>query len=103
MRLIACAMRRLLCLAHLLLHLRLKRIEIEARAPLHRRVFEEGLDLLANDLLDEDEAPEFVFEPIEILLRAVLRPVVWPARALERIEAQVRNERHVRVGLFAQP
>ena len=34
---------------------------------------------------------------------AVFRPVVWPACALERIEAQVGDVRHVRMGLFAQP
>jgi hypothetical protein len=40
-------------------------------------------------LLNEDEAPELVFEPVEILLCAVLRSVVGPACAFEWIEAQV--------------
>ena len=84
-------------------HLRLDGVKIEARAPLHRREIEEGLELLADHLLDEHEAPELELEPIEVLLRAVFRPVGRPARALERIQAQVGDVRHVRVGLFAQP
>ena len=45
----------------------------------------------------------WILEPIEVLLPTVLGPVVGPARALERIEAQVGDVRHVRMGLFAQP
>ena len=36
-------------------------------------------------------------------LRAVLGPVIGPARALERIEAKVGDVGHVRLGLVAQP
>ena len=101
--LLAGAFARRLRLLHLLRHLRFDGVKIEARAPLHRREIEEGLEFLAHYLLDEHEAPELVLEPIEVLLRAFFRPVVRPARALERIEAQVGDVRHVRVGLFAQP
>ena len=78
-------------------------VEIEARAALHRREFDEGLEFLAHYLLNEDEAPELVFEPVEILLCAVLRSVVGPACAFEWIEAQVGDVRHVRPGFLAQP
>src|SRR5208283_3212576 len=94
---------RFLRLLHLFAHLSFDCIKIEARAPLHRRIIKESLDFLANYLLDEHEAPELVLEPIEVLLRAILRPIAWPARALERIEAQVGDVWHVRVGFFAQP
>src|SRR5271166_267720 len=90
-------------LGHFLLHLRLDRVEIEAGAALHRRIVEESLDFLAHQLLDEDEAPELILEPVEVLLRAVLRAVVRPAGALERIEAQVGDVGHVRVRLLAEP
>lgn len=59
-------------------------VEIEARAALHRREFDEGLEFLAHYLLNEDEAPELVFEPVEILLCAVLRSVVGPANGSRR-------------------
>src|SRR5208283_2560542 len=69
----------------------------------HGRVVEESLDFLGHYLLDEYEAPELELEPIEVLLGAILRTVAGPARALERIQAQVGDVRHVRVGLFTQP
>ena len=69
---------------------RLHGIEVEARALLHRRELDRGQGQLLDLLLDEHEAPEFVFEPIEVLLR----PVLWSRSsgqpgALERIEAEV--------------
>ena len=90
-------------LLHLFRHLRFDRVKIEARAPLHRRKLDEGLDCLAHDLLDEYEAPELKLEPIEILLRAFLRPVVWPTCALERIQPQISDVRHIGLCLFTQP
>ena len=66
-------------------------------------ILEEGLEFLAHHLLDEHEAPELVLEPVEVLLRAFFRAVVGPAGALERIEAQVGDVGHVRMGLLAQP
>src|SRR5438876_12037472 len=79
---------RRLGLLHPFRHLRFHGIEVEARAALHGRVIDEGLECLAHYLLDEHETPELKFEPIEVLLRTFFRPVVWPAHALERIKAQ---------------
>ena len=90
-------------LGHLFGHLRFHGVKIEARAFLHRRVFKEGLEFLAHHLLDEHKAPELILEPVEVLLAAFFRPVLRPAGALERIEAQVGEIRHVHVGLGAQP
>ena len=75
-----------LCLLHPLRHLRFDGLEIETRAALHRREVEERLQFFAYDLLNEDKTPELVLEPVEILLPAFLRSIVWPARALERIK-----------------
>src|SRR5262249_54732108 len=90
-------------LRHPLRHLRLHRLEVEARAPLHRRKVEEGLELLGHDLLDEHEAPELELEPVEVLLRAVLRPVAGPPLALERIQTQVDEVGDVHVRLLTEP
>src|SRR5207237_9413831 len=56
-----------------------------------------------HHLPDEDKAPELELEPIEVLLRAFFRPIVWPALALKRIETQVDQIGHVNVRLFTQP
>src|SRR5258706_5939876 len=90
-------------LGHPLRHLGFHCLEVEARASLHRWVIEEGLEFLGNYLLDEHEAPELELEPIEVLLPPLFRPVVRPARALERIETQVGDDRNVGMGFFAQP
>src|SRR6266436_3846842 len=87
--LLAGAFARRLRLGHLFRHLRFHCVKIETRAPLHWRVIEEGLQFLRHHLLDKDKAPELELEPIEVLLPAFFRPIVWPARALERIEAKV--------------
>ncbi len=58
---------------HSLADLGFHRIEIETRAALHRRIIKEGLEFLADDLLDEDKSPELEFEPVKVLLGAVLR------------------------------
>ena len=55
-------------LLHAFAHLRLDSVEIEARAPLHRRVIEEGLDFLGHDLLDKNKPPELIHEPAEVFL-----------------------------------
>src|SRR5438552_5611582 len=101
--LLARAFARRLRLLHLFRHLRFHCVKIETRAPLHWRVIEEGLEFLAHHLLDEHKAPELELEPIEVLLRAFLRSIVWPTLALERIETQVDQIRHVNVRLFTQP
>src|SRR4051794_37504730 len=82
---------------------RLHGIEIETRALLHRRKLDRSHRQLFNLLLDKYEAPEFVFEPIEILLRALLGPIVRPARALKRIEAEVGYVGYIRLGFVTQP
>src|SRR6266704_6847862 len=82
---------------------RLHGIEVEARAFLHRWELDRSHRELLNLLLDEDEAPELVFEPVEVLLRSVFSPAIGPACALEWIEAQVGQGGHVKLGFFAQP
>src|SRR5450432_2498860 len=90
-------------LGHSLRHLCLEGIKIETCAPLHRRVIEESLQCLADYLLDEDKAPEFVLKPRHVILRAFFRLIVGPARALERIKPQVDEDWHVRMVLDTQP
>ena len=72
--LLAGAFARRLRLLHLFRHLRFHCVEVEARAPLHRRVIQEGLEFLAYHLLDEHKAPELILEPIEVLLRPSFVP-----------------------------
>src|SRR5258708_23299223 len=79
------------------------RVKIETRAALHLRVIKKGVQCLAHYLLDKYKAQELEFEPIEVLLSPRFRPMVWPALALERIEAQVDEIRHINVRLFTQP
>src|SRR5258707_10981369 len=79
--------------------LRLDRIEVEARAFLHRRELDGSHRQFLDLALDENEAPELVLEPVEVLLRAFLGTGVGPARALERIETQVDQVGYVRLGL----
>src|SRR5438270_12965742 len=90
-------------LFHLFRHLRFHGVKVETRAFLHWRVFEEGLELLAHHLLDENKAPELELEPIEVLLRAFFRTIVGPALALKRIKTQVDQIGHVNVRFFTQP
>src|SRR3954454_19542598 len=63
------------------LDLRLHSVEVEARALLHWRELDRRHGELLHLLLHEDEAPELVLEPLEILLRAGLGPVLRPSRA----------------------
>src|ERR1035438_5023856 len=91
-------------LGHSLRHLRFDGVEVEARASLHRRVLEEGLEFLTHYLLNEHETPELIHEPItEVKLRTLFRPVVGYARALEGIDPQVGDVRHVRMGFLTNP
>src|SRR4051812_28635580 len=82
---------------------RLHGIEVEAGALLHRRKLDRSHGQLLYLLLDKHEAPEFVLEPVEVLLCPGLSPTVGPARALEGIEAKVGNIGHIRLGFVAQP
>src|SRR4029077_8216830 len=58
---------------------------------------------LLHLLLDKHEAPEFVLEPREVVLRPGFGPTFGPARALEWIEAQVSQVGYVSLGLVTQP
>ena len=100
---VARAFSRSFRLGHFLAHLGFDRVEVEACSSLHRRVIEEGLEFLAHDLLNENEAPELVFEPVEVLLAAFFGSIVRPTRALERIEPQIGDVRYIGMGLFTQP
>ena len=55
-------------LGHSFAHFGLDRVEVETGTALHRWVIKEGLNFFADDLLDEHETPEFILEPIEVLL-----------------------------------
>jgi hypothetical protein len=103
LRLLASAFRCRLCLGHPSRHLGFDGVKIKARAPLHRRVFEEGLNFFGYDLLNKNKAPELELEPIEVLLRPVFRPVSGPALALEWIETEVDQIGYVHMRLFTQP
>src|SRR5439155_9945988 len=92
-----------LCLLHPFRHLRFHCVKVETRAFLHRWVIEEGLEFLTHHLLDENKAPELELEPIEVLLPAFFRPVVWPPLALKRIETQIDQEGNVHLGLGTKP
>src|ERR1700704_2867236 len=85
------------------LDFRLHGIEVEARALLHRRELDPSQAQLLHRLLDKYEAPEFVLEPSEVILRPILGPVAGPAGALERIEAKVGDVGHVGFGFVAEP
>ena len=84
-------------------NLGLNRIEVEAGTLLHWRELHRGHRKLLNLLLDKYEAPEFILEPIEVLLRSELGPAIGPAHSLEWIEAQVDQVGHVRLGFITQP
>src|SRR4029453_17582519 len=58
---------------------------------------------LAHYLLDEHKTPELELEPIEVLLRAFFRPIVWPPLALKRIETQVDQGGNVPLCLGTKP
>src|SRR5215470_8595869 len=74
----------------LLLHFRLEGFEIEARPFLHRRELEETLSCLSDLLLHEDEAPELILVPAYVIYGSS------HPRSLERIEAEVQQDRPVR-------
>ena len=63
--------------------LRLQRIQVETRAFLHRRKLDSSHRELFDLLLNKHEAPEFVLEPVEILLRSFLGTAVRPPRPLQ--------------------
>src|SRR5271165_925047 len=101
--LVAGAFGSCLCFGHSFRHLRFDGIKVKTSATLHWREFQKGLNFLAHHLLHEDEAPELVLEPIEVLLRPFFCTVAGPAGALKRIKTQVGDIRYVWMGLFTQP
>src|ERR1700730_2129190 len=78
-------------------------IEIEACALLHWRELDRSHGQLLHLVLNEYETPEFVLEPVKVLLRPVFSPAIRPARALERIETKVGQKGYVRLGLVTYP
>ena len=88
---------------HCLLDLFLHGIEVERCSGLHRWELDGGLRELGNDLLNEYEAPEFVLEPTEVMLRSFLGPVAGPSGTLKGIEAKVGKIGYVRFGFITQP
>src|SRR5262249_46297733 len=87
--LLASALARRLCFLHPFCHLRFHSVKVEARAPLHRWVIDEGLEFLGHHLLDEHKTPELELEPIEVLLRSFFRSVAGPTLTLKWIESKV--------------
>src|SRR5262245_53535885 len=69
--------------------LRLDGVEVEARWGLQRRELNEALRKFRDDLLDQDEAPELVREPV------VVSDGLSEAGALEGIEANVGQDRPI--------
>ena len=82
---------------------RLHGIEVEARALLHRRELDRGHGQLLHLLLDKHEAPEFVLEPVEVLLRADLVPLSGQPVRSNGSRRRLTRIGHVRLGFFAQP
>src|SRR5882757_4238654 len=78
-------------------------LEIETRALLHRWKLDRRHRQFFHLLLNKHEAPEFVFEPVEILLGPFFGHAIGPACAFKRIEAQVGNVGYVRLGFVSQP
>src|SRR5882672_3408056 len=75
----------------------LQRFEAEARTLLQRRELEKGLRVLRYLLLHKDEAPELVYEPVLVEERA------GQARALERIQTEVDEDRPIDLDRATQP
>src|SRR5215468_182869 len=94
--------RAALCRLHLPLEFGFEGFEVEARPLLHRRELEEGLRGLGDLLLGVDEAPELVGEPVVVSDRPVVLAVVH-AGPLERIEAEIDQDRPVHPHCRAQP
>src|SRR5206468_5027000 len=82
---------------HLLLELFLQPLQVEARALLHGRELDEGLGVLPDLLLHEDEAPELVHEPVVVGDRSA------DPRALEGIETEIDENGPVDLDRAAQP
>src|SRR5262249_34740604 len=86
---------------HLLLELRFQRLQVEGPALLHRRILEEGLGVPADFVFHEHEAPELVGELVVERERAAAS--ARQARALERIESEIDDDRPIDLNRAAQP
>src|SRR5262249_24197404 len=75
----------------------LQRFEVEARALLHRGVIQEGLRVLGDRILDEDEAPELVGEPVIVRQRA------GQPRALKGIEPEIDQDGPIDLDRATEP
>src|SRR5947208_11468800 len=68
-----------LCLLHPFRHLRFHCVKIETRAPLHRRVIEEGLEFLAHYLLTKTKRQNLEFEQSKYFRPASFGPLARQA------------------------
>src|SRR5262245_64793400 len=82
---------------HGLRDLLLDGVQVERSGLLNRRELDEGLAELRHFLLDEDEAPEFVLEPLS-LLQGLPHPC-----SLQRVQSKVRQDRPVNLDRAAKP
>ena len=86
---------------HLLLQLRLERLQLERRALLHGWVVDEGLSVLGNLPLDEDEPPELEGKPVVERERSPAGS--GKAGPLERIDPQIDQHRPIDLDRPAKP
>ena len=95
---VSCQGLLLLRLFHPFRHLRFHGIEVEARAPLHRRVLEGRLASLPTSCWTNTKRQNSYLNQSKYCCAPSFVPLSGPAHALERIEAQVGDVRHVRHG-----
>src|SRR5262245_23766696 len=72
-------------------------IQVERSGFLNGRELDESLAELRHLLLDEDEAPEFILEPLSLLHG------LPQSRSLQRVQAEVSQDRPVNLDRAAQP
>src|SRR5262245_59092854 len=72
-------------------------VQVERSWFLNRRELDEALAELRNLMLDEDEAPEFVLEPLSLLQG------LPHTRSLQRFQAEVGQDRPVHLDRAAKP
>src|SRR5262245_30020486 len=87
---------------HGLLDLLLHRLQIEARALLHRRKLDRSLGDLRDFILHELEAPELIDEPVVVADRSAILAVVH-AGPLERVETKIDQDWPVHLDRGAKP
>src|SRR5215510_11227901 len=72
-------------------------VQVERSGFLNRRELDECFAELRHLLLDEDEAPEFVLEPLSLLQG------LPHTRSLQRVQAEVSQDRPVNLDRAAEP